>query len=191
MKIAISDIRRIVRESIKLYHGSPYRGIKKFSDFRGRIPYIFFTPHRGTAIEYSRTVSHVDTTFSRKDPGGERASGPTLYSVRLDFSDADVFDTGRNPEHAEIYKKIQDDLWKLDDEDFPSKLIWTPILPGSSSRVELPNWTEIRKIFPEIAKLGFRAIWFSEGPQGASLAIRLEDAGSVHIEEVEEFDDGS
>jgi hypothetical protein len=184
MKLTLAELKGVVREAIKLYHGSPYGGIKQFTDFKGRIPFVFFSPSVDTALEYTKVLN-----VAGRDPGGERSSQRTLYHVDVDFPESEIFDTGKNPEHAALYDQFRKEAYQKDPEDVYGILIWTPEIPGSSRRIELPPWSSIHGLFPFAVEKGFRAIWFSEGSQGPSLAVRIQDAGRIHISKTENVDD--
>lgn len=176
-------LRDLIREHIKLLHGSPYGGIRKFTDFKGRIPFIFFTPSKQTALEYTNVLN-----LAGADPGGERTTNKTLYHVEIGLSDSEIFDTGKHEDHKQLYRQCKKEAYQADSENILGALISTPVLPGSTMRAELPPFSSIYELFPFVAKRGFRAIWFSEGVQGPSLAIRIEDAGLVRIEQAEELE---
>jgi len=165
---------------IPFYHGSPYSGMKNTSDFEGR--YLFLTPSRSVASSYTTTLP----ASGRRPQLFEVEDQKTIYTLRITTLPHEIFDT-RNDEHQQLYTEIRDELkYELDPEDWPSRdLTATPNIPDSPISLGgyFPDFGSGLNIIPKLQELGFRALWVSEGSQGASLGLFYsEDAEIISTE---------
>ena len=118
---------------MRLFHGSPYGGLRDFREFIGRkgAPAVFFTEDRHVAEDYARTRPEwSDATHSAFDPGTGGAS-PTIYEVTIDASPEEILDT-RRPEHAEMYQAFRRAMRQDDPDDPASGLLRTPMMEDGS-----------------------------------------------------------
>ena len=167
-KIALGMLKEEVKRTDHFYHGSPYSGLISTTEFEGR--YLFLTPSPGIARDYT-----IKLPASGKRPKKRRViNQKTIYTLKVNLSKDVIFDT-RRPEHQRLYREIRSQLkLEIESEDWPSKdLMLTPDLPDSSLSTAgfYPDFGSGLNIIPSLQERGFRALWVSEGSQGASLGL--------------------
>lgn len=166
--IALDILKEEVKRVNHYYHGSPYSGLTSTAEFEGR--YLFLTPSPGVAKDYT-----VQLPASGKRPKNREVfNQKTIYTLVVILPENAIFDT-RKPEHHQLYSEIRNQIkLETDPEDWPSRdLIATPDLPDSpiSTAGFYPDFGSGLNIIPKLQEYGFRALWVSEGSQGASLGL--------------------
>lgn len=175
----LSELGLLTQENPSYYHGSPYSGLD-LAAYENEI--LFVTPSPSVAHHYT-----VVLPASGRRPRATVLDKKTIYTFDVNINQEDIFDT-RYPEHENAYQEIRNELKKiLDPEDWPSKrLVATPSLPDSTMNTSgyFPDFGSGLEIVTEFKNRGFRALWVSEGSQGASLGLFYpeEDAEIVDIE---------
>ena len=158
------------RQNPILYHGSPYGGLENLSKFEGRREMLFLTPSPSVAEHYTSILLSSGQRPKKMAVKDQK----TIYTFNIDLPEEVVFDT-RKPEHRKLYYQIRNELKEeLEPEDWPSKdLMFTPDLPDSdvSTYGQFPDFGSGLNIRSKLKELGFRAMWVSEGSQGASLGL--------------------
>lgn len=170
----VDDIHRtfdsIIEEGASLpeqwYHGSPWKNMGDISSYQGRI--MFLTDSLEVAKEYKQPL--LDTG---RRPKGDVEQRPVVYTVKLKFSDDQIFDTRQN-EHLDLFYQLVHAAHEKD-ANMPrlrrSDLTRVYAARGSNIGGMFPSYGCVSYLLRQLSQQGFVASIIAEGTQGASLAV--------------------